>query len=377
MRPMRLFTPGPLNTSDPVRQAAGMDLGSRSPLATALTAQLRSAIADIAGCDDSWSAVPLQGSGTFAVEAMLCSLTDRYDHLLVLENGVYSHRIMTICTLHGIRHTTLSFDAYQGIDLAKVEAVLQAQPEITHIAAVHFETALGVLNDIDGLTALAQRYRRQVLVDAISTFGVLPLHVAAPALVAVALSSNKCLHGLPGMAFVLARQAQLARPTPARTLSLDLKAQAQALDQDGQWRFTPPLQVMLALQQAITEFHQRGGRAARYEEYQQRMAHLLRGMSALGFQPVIQQQHRAPLIVTLAPETAIRCDISQLNDYLFARQLVIYPTKHSDPRSFRVGVMGELSMADIDDLLTAFAEFIGDASGRGLSQPATAQDMTL
>lgn len=361
MRPLRLFTPGPLNTSERVRQAAGRDLGSRSPVATALSAQLRRAVAGIAGCDEQWCAVPLQGSGTFAVEAMLCSLIGPQESVLVLENGVYSQRIASICALHAIPHRVLSFDAMQGFDLAVVEAALQAHPEITHIAAVHFETALGVLNDISGLTALAQRYRREVLVDAISTFGVLPLDVTSPSLIAVALSSNKGLHGLPGLAFVLTRSAVLSRNMPARTLSLDLKAQVEALEQDGQWRFTPPLQIMLALQQAIVEFHEQGGRAARYEVYQQRMEHLLQGMAALGFTPVIDAAHRAPLIVTLAPQPAVRCDISQLNDYLFDRQLVIYPTKHSNPNSFRVGVMGELSLADIDDLLAAFSTFITGA----------------
>lgn len=355
MPTLRLFTPGPLNTSPRVRQAAGSDLGSRSPAATALTVQLRCAIAEIAGCDREWSTIPLQGSGTFAVEAMLSSLIGEQDRLLVLENGVYSSRMVAICQLHGIRHTVLAFDPSQGIDLARVEAALQVHPDVTHIAAVHFETALGVLNDIDGLVTLAGRYQRRVLVDAISTFGVLPLGVTAPALVALALSSNKGLHGLPGIAFVLVRKPALARISSGRTLSLDLRAQATALDRDGQWRFTPPLQIMLALQQAIAEFHAAGGRAARYEAYRLRMERLLAGMSELGFTPVIDAAHRAPLIVTL---TGINCDTARLNDYLFARQLVIYPTKHSDPHSFRVGIMGELSLADIDELLAAFAEFI-------------------
>ncbi len=358
MQTLRLFTPGPLNTSPRVRQAAGNDLGSRSPAATALTVQLRRAIAKIAGCDTQWSTVPLQGSGTFAVEAMLSSLIGEQDHLLVLENGVYSSRMVAICQLHGIRHTVLAFDPCQGVDLVRVEAALEVHPDVTHIAAVHFETALGVLNDIDGLVKLASRYQRRVLVDAISTFGVLPLDVTAPALVALALSSNKGLHGLPGIAFVLVRKTELTRVSSGRTLSLDLHAQVEALDRDGQWRFTPPLQIMLALQQAIAEFHAAGGRVARYEAYQQRMDRLLTGMAALGFTPVIQAAHRAPLIVTL---TGAGCDTAQLNDYLFARQLVIYPTKHSDPNSFRVGVMGELSLADVDALLATFAEFI---SGR-------------
>ncbi|WP_282497919.1 2-aminoethylphosphonate aminotransferase [Pantoea stewartii] len=362
MRPLRLFTPGPLNTSERVRQAAGIDLGSRSPMATTLSAQLQRAVAGIAGCNEQWCAIPLQGSGTFAVEAMLCSLIGTNESVLVLENGIYSQRIASICALHAISHRVLSFNAMKGFDLEEVEAALQENPEITYIAAVHFETALGVLNDISGLITLAQRYRREVLVDAISTFGVLPLDFTQPSLRAIALSSNKGLHGLPGLAFVLTRRTALSRKMPARTLSLDLNAQFEALEQDGQWRFTPPLQIMLALQQAIAEFHEQGGRAARYKVYQQRMEYLLQGMASLGFTPIIDAEYRAPLIVTLAPQSEVDCDISRLNDYLFERQLVIYPTKHSNPNSFRVGVMGELSLADIDDLLVAFSMFISGAS---------------
>lgn len=358
----RLFTPGPLNTSQQVREAAGRDVGSRSPVATHLSTQLREDIVDIAGCDESWSAVPLSGSGTFAVEAMLCSLSAVNEQLLIIENGVYSARMVEICRIHHIPHSVLTLPPDQGFDLAKVEQTLKQTPWVTHIAAVHFETALGVLNDIDGLTQLANRYGCQLLIDAISTFGVLPLDYSAPSLSAVALSANKCLHGLPGIAFVLVRKLLLATNITPRTLSLDLRAQAKALDDDGQWRFTPPLQIMLALKQAIDEYRQRGGRQSRYRLYCQRMLHLLNGMARLNFSPIIQPQFSAPLIVTLAPSSGIRCEIDKLNDFLFQRGMVIYPTKHWALNSFRIGVMGELSIQDIDDLLAAFAEFTQQAA---------------
>ncbi|PLR40648.1 2-aminoethylphosphonate--pyruvate transaminase [Chimaeribacter californicus] len=367
----RLFTPGPLNTSVHVRRAAGRDLGSRSPAATHLSARLREDILAIAGGDAAWSAVPLSGSGTFAVEAMLCSLPAADDHLLIIENGVYSARMVEICRIHAIPHSVLTLPPHLGIDLAQVEQALAQTPRVTHIAAVHFETALGVINDIDGLTQLANRYGCQLLIDAISTFGVLPLDYSAPSLSAVALSANKCLHGLPGLAFVLVRKRVLATHVTPRTLSLDIRAQAGALEGDGQWRFTPPLQIMLALKQAIDEYRQQGGRHARYQAYSQRMARLLGGMARLGFSPVIQPQFCAPLIVTLAPNPGIPCDIHRLNDFLFQRGLVIYPTKHRTVNSFRIGVMGELSLQDIDDLLAAFAEFTAQAA------PVTAQPAPL
>ncbi|AGE24464.1 2-aminoethylphosphonate--pyruvate transaminase [Pseudomonas poae RE*1-1-14] len=358
----RLFTPGPLNTSMQVREAAGRDLGSRSPTAIHLSAQLREEIVHIAECDESWSAVPLSGSGTFAVEAMLCSLLSADDHLLIIENGVYSARMLDICHIHSISHSVLKLPPHQGFDLGLIERAIKQTPLVTHIAAVHFETALGVINDIDGLTQLANAYGCQLLIDAISTFGVLPLDYSAPSLCAVALSANKCLHGLPGLAFVLARKDVLATYVPPRTLSLDIKAHAKALDSHGQWLFTPPLQIMLALKQAIDEYHQQGGRHARHHLYTQRMAHLLSGMERLGFSPMIELKFCAPLIVTLAPNPGTQCEIDKLNEFLFQRGLVIYPTKHWAVNSFRIGIMGELSIQDIDDLLAAFAEFTSQSA---------------
>ncbi|WP_231752876.1 aminotransferase class V-fold PLP-dependent enzyme [Burkholderia savannae] len=225
----RLFTPGPLTTSDAVRAAAAIDLGSRSPPAAALTARLRAKIARIAGCGGGYSAVPLQGSGTFAVEAMLCSLLADDDHVLIVENGAYSERMTQICRIHGIRHDVLACDHAARFDLSRVERALDASPHVTHVAAVHFETALGVLNDVAGLVALAARHGRRVLLDAISTFGAYPLDFAGRTLAALALSSNKCLHGLPGLGFVIADEPALARrPPPAHAESRSARATSRA-----------------------------------------------------------------------------------------------------------------------------------------------------
>lgn len=355
--PLRLFTPGPLTTSASVREAACQDIGSRSARAIALTAQLQARIGAIAGCGPHYRVVPLQGSGTFAVEAMLSTMLADQDHVLIVENGVYSQRMLAICRLHQIRHSVLACPHEQGFDLAAVAARLDQLGDVTHVAAVHFETALGVLNDIDGLRQLCRARGCRLLVDAISTFGALPLDFSCQTLCAVALSSNKCLHGLPGLAFVIADQDGLARRTRPRTLVLDLQDQLAELGRSAQWRFTPPLQTMLALEQAIAEFEAAGGQAARLARYAALAQRLLRGMAALGFEPLIGAAHRAPIILTFAPAAGVRCDIARLNDFLLARGIVIYPTKHANPESFRIGVIGELDGADVDRLLAAFAQF--------------------
>ncbi|MBP2167973.1 2-aminoethylphosphonate-pyruvate transaminase [Erwinia toletana] len=325
---------------------------TQQDLAKTLSIQLRKAVLEIAGCNNHWSAIPLQGSGTFAVEAMLCSLLSQTDHLLIVENGVSASRMAEICHIHHIRYSLLKLDACCGIDLTQVAAALDQDNSITHLAAVHFEAILGVKNDIDGLSRLAVQYGCRLMVDVISTFGVLPLNFSSPALAAVALSASQCLHGAPGMAFVLVCKNELAQKTPPRTFSLDLKAQYRALKSDGQWRFTPPLQIMLSLKQAIDDYRQQGGREARFQLYCQRMIHLLKGMAALGFQPLIEPQHCAPLFVTLVGRSGQHFATSKLNECLLPRQLVLSIISNGAD-TFRIGVQGEISLSDIDDLLVA------------------------
>ncbi|WP_053115983.1 aminotransferase class V-fold PLP-dependent enzyme [Winslowiella iniecta] len=317
---------------------------------------MRKALLQIAGCNRHWSAIPLQGSDSFAVEAMLCSLLTATDHLLIVENGSYGYRMAEICHIYHIRHSVLHFDPRRGIELNQVALALEQDRSITHIAAAHFEKLHGVKNDIDGLAQLAGVHGCRLMVDAVYTFGALPLNYTAPSLAAVALSSNKCLHAPPGIAFVLVCKSELAQRTPPRTYSLDLKAQHRALEQQGQWRISPCLSMMEGLHQAIERYLQQGGREARYQLYCQRMIHLLKGMAALGFRPCIEPQYCAPLLVTLAARGGQQFDIGQLNECIRQRQLALRVTPGEEPRSFRISVMGEFSLTDIDSLVAAFRD---------------------
>jgi len=354
----RLFTPGPLNTSDAVRAAMNADLGSRTSTATLLTKHLRNDIAEIAACGDAFSVILQQGSGTFAVEAMLCSFLAENDHVLIAENGAYSQRMAEICRLHRLRHTVLQSNHALPVDLPAMERELVRLGDVTHIAVVHFETALGVLNDMQGVVSLAARHRCRLLVDAVSTFGALSLDFASGSLVAVAASANKCLHGIPGVAFVIADRSQLGRRTHPTTLSLDLNAQHRAFETDGQWRFTPPLQVLLALRQAIAEFREKGGTAARYDSYQALASRLIDGLARIGVVPLLPDAFRAPMITTFTIVPGARCNIENLHARLYEQGLVIYPSKHHHANSFRIGCIGELQPSDIDRLIAAMAELI-------------------
>jgi 2-aminoethylphosphonate-pyruvate transaminase len=354
----RLFTPGPLNTSDAVRAAMNADLGARTSTATLLTQHLRHDLAEIAACDDAFSVIPLQGSGTFAVEAMLCSFLAENDHVLIAENGAYSQRMAEICRLHRLHHTVLEGNHALPVDLPAMERELVRLGDVTHIAVVHFETALGVLNDVQGLISLAARHGCRLLVDAVSTFGALPLDFTSGNLAAVAASANKCLHGVPGVAFVIAERSQLGRRTHPATLSLDLNAQHRAFEVDGQWRFTPPLQVLLALRQAIAEFREKGGVAARYGSYQALASRLIDGLACIGVVPLVPEAFRAPMITTFTLVSGARCDMENLHALLYEQGLVIYPSQYSPENAFRIGCIGELQPSDVDRLIAAMVDLI-------------------
>ncbi|MGM9516569.1 2-aminoethylphosphonate aminotransferase [Roseateles sp. DB2] len=362
MRAPKLFTPGPLNTSDAVRAAAAVDMGSRTPESQVMIRRIQQQLARIVSLPPEVVVVPMQGSGTFAVESMLSSLLAEQDHVLVVENGAYSARMAEICRRYGIRHTVLSMSHEQGLDLARVEQALQRQEGITHIAATHFETALGVRNDIAGLSQLARRCGQKLLLDTISSFGALPLELAHESFAALALSANKCLHGLPGVAFVIVQQAALGRLQRPRTLALDLTEQHRELERSGQWRFTPPLQILRALDVALGEYFEQGAQPGRLARYEQCSTRLMAGMRRIGLELVLDPAHTAPLIYTVKPRAGLALDVAGMESFLAERGLVIYPTKHAHPNTFRVGVIGELHLGDIDALIDAIDAYLRQSS---------------
>jgi len=354
----RLFTPGPLSTSESVKQAMLYDMGSRTTAFSDLTSWVLNAIQKIAG-GRSLTAIPIQGSATFAVEAMLtCLLNSANTHLLLAVNGDYSRRMMEICRIHGLRITAMESDPLSPINLSQIDRALVRDNSITHVAAAHFETGVGVLNDLDGLISIAERHNVSVLVDAVSTFGAISINSASPAVQALAVSANKCLHSVPGVSFVIVRENALDSTASPRTLSLDLHAQHAELKRSGQWRFTPPVQVILALARAIEEFHSQGGVQARFARYRRLTDRLVHGFSQFGVAPLIPDAYRAPMITTflLAPGTPFSG--VTIVAALAERGLVTYPSRHQARASFRVGCMGELTEVDIDHLVCTVRDLI-------------------
>lgn len=361
-RPPLLLTPGPLTTSDGVRAALGRDWGSRNDDFIALTARVRSGLVDLLPEHDGLTAVPIQGSGSFAVEAMLGCFVGRDDHLLILVNGAYGRRMAEMARTLGLRHTLFETAETEPPDPARLDAVLAADPSIGVVAVVHCETTTGILNPLDAITAVVAARGRELLVDAMSSFGALPIG-GGVRFAALAASSNKCLQGVPGIAFVVARGDALAATAGrARSVVLDLHAQWRGFEATGQWRFTPPVQVVAGLAEALDELAAEGGPAAREARYRANLAVLTAGLARVGLPTLLPAALQAPIIVTVPAPTAAWYDFTALHARLAERGFVLYPGKLTGIDSFRIGCIGDVHPADLEAFVAVLAEVIADLS---------------
>ena len=350
-----LLTPGPLTTSITVKRAMLCDWGSRDREFIALNARVLQRLVRMAGGAGTHVCVPIQGSGTFVVEAMLGTLVPRVGRLLVLVNGAYGARMVRIARYHGRQLVALETPEDQPNDLAALERALAADPAITHVAAVHCETTSGILNPIDRIAAITAAAGRRLLIDAMSSFGALPLDARDVPFDALAASANKCLEGVPGVGFALVRQQTLlGAEGNAPALSLDLYDQWVSMERTGQWRFTPPTHVLAALDQALDEHQAEGGVAGRGTRYRANCRILIEGMRALGFETLLSDDLQAPIIVTLRMPADPRFLFDHFYDRLRDRGYVIYPGKLTAAPSFRIGCIGRIGPDEMRGALAAF-----------------------
>ena len=362
-KPPLLLTPGPLTTDARVRQAMLRDWGSRDEAFIALTAELRTRLLAIANGAASHVAVPIQGSGTFVVEAAIATLVRTTDKLLVLVNGAYGRRMLEIARRLGRTAETLEWAEDQPVDPEAVAGALAADPAITHVALVHCETTSGLLNPLSEVAATTARAGRRLILDAMSSFGALPIDLADTPVAAVLASSNKCLEGVPGLGFALVEEAVLAAAKGVSpSLSLDLHDQWRGLEANGQWRFTPPVQVVAALVEALRLLDAEGGPPARLARYQANLDVLIRGFTRLGFPLYLDRTLQAPIIATFRPPVDRAFDFQSFYDDLASRGFVIYPGKLTREPSFRIGCIGAVTPADFERLIAAAAEFTGAAT---------------
>jgi 2-aminoethylphosphonate-pyruvate transaminase len=352
----RLFTPGPLTTDLRVRQAMQADWGSRDDAFIALTAELRRRLLGVANGAESHVAVPLQGSGTFILEAAVGTLVGPGHKLLVLVNGAYGRRLAAIGRRLGLAVVTLDHGEDEPVDPGRLTAALTDDPSITHVSLVHVETTTGLLNPLDRVAAAVKDAGRLLLLDAMASFGALPLDLAAAPIAAVLASSNKALEGPPGLGFALVERRVLEDAADRNpSTSLDLYAQWRGLEADGQWRFTPPVQIVAGLVEALRLLEAEGGPAARLARYRRRCALLVAGLQPLGYELYLESALQSPIIVTFVPPQDRPFDFKALYDRLAARGLLIYPGKLTGAETFRIGCMGAIEDRDFVELVDAIA----------------------
>ncbi|CAN1533043.1 COG0075 Serine-pyruvate aminotransferase/archaeal aspartate aminotransferase [Rhabdaerophilaceae bacterium] len=364
-----LLTPGPLTTGKSVKDAMMHDWGSRDASFLQINREVLRRLPEIVNATENFVTVPVQGSGTFAVEAMLTSLVPSKGKVLVLINGAYGHRAKRILDI--ARRQAVVYETAENAppDLKKVESILKRSKSITHIFAVHCETTSGILNPVHEIGLLAKRYGKKYIIDSMSAFGALALDAESAHADAIAASSNKCIEGVPGLGFVLCRKSTLVEAKGnATTLVLDLFDQATALEKTGQYRFTPPIHVIVAFHQALMEFFAEGGQPGRGARYRHNAAVLIDGMRMLGFQTLLPQAVQAPIIVTFHMPRDPAFVFQTFYDALKERGYVIYPGKLTVADSFRIGCIGRLNETHMAGAVAAIADVLDEM---GVAVPVT------
>jgi len=362
-----LLNPGPANTTPTVRRALLMpDLCHREPEFFRIMRSCRERLVRLAGAGPEWAAVLLTGSGTAAVEAALCSLVPPEGGVLVVDNGVYGDRMVRMARAHELRHVVLRYANTTPVDPGDVDRALAAEPALTHVAVVHHETTTGLLNPVAAVADAAARHGRRVIVDAMSSLFGEPFDFGHPALEAVVASANKCLAGIPGVAFVLARRAALdaLADRPPRSVYLDLGTHYREQEADNT-PFTPAVQVLRAMEQALVELEAEGP-AARVARYAANARTLREGMTRLGFEILVPEPARSSLLTAFRLPPGVSYDA--LHDAMKRRGYIIYAGQGPlRTWAFRVATMGTLTPADVAGVVEAFAaslEELGVAAGR-------------
>jgi 2-aminoethylphosphonate-pyruvate transaminase len=352
-----LLTPGPLTTTLRTKLAMLHDWGSWDADFNAVTAGVRRRLLDIVHGPDTHVVVPLQGSGTFSVEAAVATVVPRDGHVLVLDNGAYCKRAARLTEMMGRRLSVMTLAEDAPVSAAALDARLKAVASITHVILIHCETGAGVLNPLTEVAAVCERHGKGLIVDAMSSLGALPIDARTMRFDALVAASGKCLEGVPGMGFVYIRKAILdGCAGHSQSLAMDLHDQHVYMEKTGQWRFTPPTHVVVALAEAITQFEELGGQPARLARYEDNCRTLVQGLRALGLRPFLKPEHQAPIIVTFHAPEHPAYDFKRFYAEAKERGFLLYPGKLTTVETFRVGCIGAIGTLEMQQAVNAVGE---------------------
>ena len=367
-----LLTPGPLTTSLATKAAMLRDWGSWDAAFNAVTARVRAKLSAIVHAADTHVCVPLQGSGTFAVEAAVNTLVPRDGHVLVLINGAYGKRLARLTELMGRRTTTFETADDVPTTAADVDRLLAADPSITHVGLIHCETSTGIENPLREIAAVVGARGRSLVVDAMSSFGALPIDARTTPFDALVAASGKCVEGPPGMGFVFVRKSVLERCAGNSTsLALDLFDQWTYIEKTTQWRFTPPTHVVVALDAALDQYVAEGGQPARLARYTANFDALMAGMRELGFRSFLPPAIQAPIIVTFHAPADAKYEFRRFYDRVRDKGFILYPGKLTQVETFRVGCIGAIGPAEMRHAVNAVRDTLAEMGIRSVAGDAT------
>ena len=363
MKDPLLFTPGPLTTSAAVKAAMQRDIGSRDADFIELVASIRSELLRIAGVsrERGYEAVLMQGSGTFGLEAVISSVLPRDGRFVVLANGAYGKRMAMIAERLGISTRQACWPENESPHPTAVQGLIEEEPAATHVAMVHCETTTGILNPLEEIARIVKASGREFIVDAMSSFGGVPVDLSKLEIDYLVSSPNKCLEGVPGFSFVLARREALERTKGrARSVSLDLFAQWEGFEGNGQFRFTPPTHALLAFARALEELREEGGVPGRAARYRANHETLRTGMRRLGFAEYLPAARQSNIITAFRYPDDPNFRFEDFYHRLRARGFVIYPGKLTQVGSFRIGTIGRIKEKDLEHLGDAIGEVLAE-----------------
>jgi 2-aminoethylphosphonate--pyruvate transaminase len=361
----KLLTPGPLTTTETVKQEMLFDHCTWDDDYKNITQNIRSRLLKLAHVTpERYTSVLMQGSGTFGVESVLSSTVGNTDKLLICSNGAYGSRMAEICEWNRIPYVHYQEPCDRIPSAEKAARFLDGDAAITHIAMVHCETTTGILNDAQAMGTLARERGKTFILDAMSSFGGMEIPVADWNIDFLISSANKCIQGVPGFSFILASREKLAESKgKARNLSLNLYDQWEAMERDGKWRFTSPTHTVLAFSKALDELEAEGGISARSRRYTLNNRLLIDEMEKLDIHPFLGSEHQSPIITTfLYPEWA-NFRFSEFYRYIKDRGYVIYPGKLTEVDTFRIGNIGEIYPQDIEKLTEIICSFFTEHGG--------------
>ncbi|WP_411328706.1 2-aminoethylphosphonate--pyruvate transaminase [Anaerofustis stercorihominis] len=356
----KLLTPGPLTTTDSVKEQMLFDHCTWDEDYKKITRDITDKLLDLAHVNkEKYVCTLMQGSGTFGVESVLSSSIGKDEKLLILANGAYGERMTDIAKHNKINYVMYTQDYNKRHDLTKIKDILENDKDITHVSIVHSETTSGILNDIEEVGKIIKNYNKIFIVDAMSSFGGIDIPVEKYDIDFIISSANKCIQGVPGFSFIIAKKEEILKcKNKARSLSLDLYAQWETMNKDGKWRFTSPTHTVLAFNKALDELIEEGGIEKRYERYFNNNRLLINKMEKLGFKTYVDLKYQSPIITSFIYPENVGYTFKEMYSYIKQRGYAIYPGKIENINSFRIGNIGEIYEEDIIKLCDIIDEFL-------------------